>query len=331
MVVTASDAADDSIPLSEYELLRQSKIARNEARLASLGLTGITGSKRARSAPSVPSVPRRKVTKAPIDPSLLRRSGRVVNVAPNYTEDAAYKLLDSAERRMKTGGARGESSEPDDVVRKEVPVDVDGEKPPPLSGALGGGGGKVMAKDLHIDCELVVAAMLNKSMGETGKAVVVDYLASSSSTLHSEVGFSKYSGVLEFANAAVLWVNFDAVSSHEKYSNTFLAGGEKFTWFGSVSKMNMAAEGGRRLVARLLKLGKEGKNVLLFTRFCDGSKAGPYACLGRVKHAEHDEDSSPMRWVWSLVDYKELKEGPKEGPKGGAADDRNLFQEFVDF
>ncbi len=39
--------------------------------------------------------------------------------------------------------------------------------------------------------------------------------------------FSKYSGVVEWANAVVLWVNVGG----EDYSNTFLDGGRRMIWY----------------------------------------------------------------------------------------------------
>ena len=168
--------------------------------------------------------------------------------------------------------------------------------------------------------------MLNKPMTETGKAAVVNYISTSSPNLprnyfveNDSVGFNKFSGVLQFQNAIVLWVNFSGKSCSDSYENEFLENGREFTWFGG-SKMT----GDSPVIKRL---AGSGEDIILWTRFCDGSKTSPYVCLGRLEYVSHDEEVHPVKFVWRLKDYEELvlkKEGKKKGEK-------SLFQQFVDF
>jgi len=305
-------------PLSDYEQLRASKIARNEARLASLGLAdGFKPMKRARPLQNTKQAP--KKPKQASDEATLRRSSRVSAIPPSYNEQTAYNLLDAHDPSISKSTTTTTTTT--DLPRKTIPQSQTAAAPAPLSSSSTGLK-KVMAKDLAISPSKMVSSLLNRSVGVPGKLPVVNHLGTSSVTPHSEIGFSKYTGVLEFSNAIVLWVNYDA-NPNEKYVNSFLKDGAELTWYGG-SRMTMSTEGGARTVNKLLKMSKLAtSNILLFTRFMEGSKSEPYVCLGRLGYITHDPNSSPMKWVWKLQDFAELNTTNKG--------DTNLFREFVNF
>lgn len=179
-----------------------------------------------------------------------------------------------------------------------------------------------MAKHLPLSVPLL-SPILNTTMPKTGKATVVDYVATSSplSQQFSTVGFSKYSGVLEFLNSIVLWVNFD--STGNCYHNNWRSDGTEITWYGG-SKMHAESN----VIKRLVKLGSKPSDgeggVLLFCRFTEGSKSQPYVYLGRCQYVEHDVESHPVKFIWRLKDSVEMKQRTSDG-------DADWWKKFVDW
>ena len=70
-------------------------------------------------------------------------------------------------------------------------------------------GGTIKCSDLKVNLSQLTEMCLNKIMPSAGKATVVSTIASTSSENYTQLSWSKYSGSLLFANAAVLWMNFD--------------------------------------------------------------------------------------------------------------------------
>ncbi|GMI25744.1 hypothetical protein TeGR_g8279 [Tetraparma gracilis] len=196
-----------------YEQLRLSRIARNEARLLSLGLST--------PAPPPPTKRPPPAKKRPAPPATpARRSTRVTGKPPVYNEAQAYRLLDEHD----AGREPGERARGPEEPRKRLPA-LPAAAAPPAAAAerLSASGktpaasaaGKVMARDLPLPLPAAAAALLGRALPATGKAAVVGRLAEIAGR-GGEVGFSKYSGVLEFKGAAVLWVNWDATPGREK-------------------------------------------------------------------------------------------------------------------
>ena len=147
--------------------------------------------------------------------------------------------------------------------------------------------------------------------------------------------FSKYSGVVEWRNAVVLWVNVGGAD----YKNQFLDGGRKMTWFAGSKH-----EPETPVIKRLLALGDAdvagkqgghgggGDEALLLCRV----QPGPYVCCGRVRIARdaatdlpeaHDPRRRPLKFVLRLLDHdtmlgREQKTAKaKGGGTGGVGDD----------
>jgi hypothetical protein len=151
----------------------------------------------------------------------------------------------------------------------------------------------------------------------------------------------RYAGVVEWANAIVLWVNVDGGD----YDNFFLKNGREMTWFagsratGDTPVILRLLEAGRPPSSSLEKGGKdsgegkaesvsaeavegkgerEGKRdeILLFCRL----QGEPYVCMGRVYHTWYETRRHPVKVVWTLRDYEAIK---------GSADVKEVWGDAV--
>ena len=144
-------------------------------------------------------------------------------------------------------------------------------------------------------CTLLAAHLGRRMEGPPTKASVVAALAGG----ERKPKFSKYSGSLEWRNAVVLWVNVGGAD----YANLFLDGGRRMSWFAS-----QRHDAGSPIVQRLLATKRSATTVrdslLLFCRL----PGEPYVCCGRLEYVSHDPASSPLKFVWALIDADELLE-----------------------
>jgi len=150
--------------------------------------------------------------------------------------------------------------------------------------------------------------------GET-KQRVMDVLSSS-----GPVKFSKYSGIAEFRNAVILWVNVGG----RDYENQFLDQGRKMTWFAGSRHVPETP-----VIQRLLA-GDD--TILLFCRI----QPGAYVLCGRVSRAEIDLEVHPLRFTWNLDDFDAMrsmgnKQREIEASEGVAEEDRSwTFLDILD-
>ena len=155
---------------------------------------------------------------------------------------------------------------------------------------------------------------------------------------HKNARFSKYSGVLEWKNCTFLWVN---IQPDADYPNKFLDGGKRMTWFGG-SLMKKATP----VVQRLARAdGSNGDTIILFVRFekesyvCLGNiRWNPHLCfrllnfcvmamkqalivyivlmtplyfpLGRLGYESSNLDTSPVQFLFGLLDYHKIYRMP---------------------
>ena len=104
--------------------------------------------------------------------------------------------------------------------------------------------------------------------------------------------FSKYSGVQEWRNCIVLFVNVGM----NDYENVFYGKrAEKMAWFAQQSHSEETP-----VVKRLLR---DDEEIMLFLRRGAGEA---YVCCGRVRVSEVDIDVRPLKIVWSLRDHDAL-------------------------
>ena len=105
--------------------------------------------------------------------------------------------------------------------------------------------------------------------------------------------FSKYSGVQEWKNCIVLFVN---VGNGNNYENVFYGKrAENMAWFAQQSHSEETP-----VVKRLLR---DDEDIMLFLRRGAGEA---YVCCGRLRMSEVDIDVRPLRIVWSLRDHDTL-------------------------
>jgi len=310
---TADNEEEDSNP---YLAMRKAKIARNQRRLKELGL--------ALPVPQVitPNPPRsndnkrnnqRKVYSGPV-----RRSGRLSSqTKPDYKDvtllnekqiggsrkrshdDVAYNDLDTAED-TKTDVS---------TIAKRVPKDTK-SKPGVVPAAPNS------VRSINLDVNKLVlgtTGLLGKMVENTGKEHVINQSFSLSATpydqerlANTKLSFNKYCGVQEWSNCVFLWVNLATSDS----PNDFLLDGRQITWFGG-SRMHDESP----VIHKLIQYGKDAmikkddsKIILWCRRYqTENKKFTPYVCLGRLGYESHIPGSSPLSFVWNLLDYDGLK------------------------
>ena len=191
-------------------------------------------------------------------------------------------------------------------------------------------GGAVKASDLRIDLSKL-SPHLNSLAPATGKAAVIDLLASTVGRRVSSLSWSKYSGSLLFKNAAILWMNFDKNGGGD-YVNDFGEGGEEVNWYGGskvrarepnhhhrvwqpgllliLRQVSSESNMYKGLRQRFSLSSKADSGVVVFARFCEGSKSEPYVYLGRVELVETGQLSPPIRFRCRFLD--KVEGGAKE-------------------
>jgi len=274
--------------LSAYEMERAENIRRNNMRLQQLGLEqqplATSGM------PVHPKRSRRPDNATPLDESQLRRSSRSRGAPVLYTEVEVHvpKRGPAVRPAEETWAADAESDALDATAPREIPRALLGgdDRPPAEPG---------FARATDIAVAAVVSAHLGAHIpGAPTKASVVAMLAGGS------VRFSKYSGALEWRNAVVLWVNVGG----QDYNNVFLDDGARMTWFASA-----ASHEDSPTIRRLIGSGAiadEGSRaaVLLFCRL----PSEQYICCGRLTYVKHDASKHPLKFVWALADFEQLRQ-----------------------
>lgn len=138
--------------------------------------------------------------------------------------------------------------------------------------------------------------------------LVLGCLRGLSSQLDADVvARGRYSGVLEWRNAVVLWVNADG----GQYDNLFLEGGRHMTWFAG-SRCTPETPVVQRLLRGAADKEEEGaeekeeEQILLFCR----NNGEPYVFLGRVGVVEYELRRHPIKVIWRLADFDAVRDQP---------------------
>ena len=317
--------------INEYEALRLAKIARNEARLRSLGLLQQSppprGQKsKARAQPNV-SLPEEK----PGSLLPLRRSKRTRKTINNSDNDHGNERAVNDARRREFGDEDDQDYEPptedpelsdDEKFTKVAKSDratrksIHRRQPSIPSKAVESRMSPHSARALHLDVAKLLFAedLLGKTLTKTGKAHVMEESARlavpNSNDDHdgqrNPISFNKYSGVQEWGNNVLfLWINLGLPNSD--VTNDFLQNGRQVTWFGG-SRMHEETP----VIQRLLTIGKmvqpHGGGVVLWCRryIKERKTFEPYTCLGRLSYVSHDPMSRPLVFIWKLDDYDHI-------------------------
>jgi len=312
-------SADDSVEKNDYELLRESKIARNQKRLAELGLLKLNplcGSENRAAKPIKRKTPGVTLLS---QPALLRRSQRRCVV--EATSQAEHEKEENCETTNLPTALPGKRRNHTSTAIKQPSL-----KQKPIIQL----NGKTSTRFIQINSKALISANLGRQQEQYGKEVVVNQSSKYSLSHNCNTGgdnnitisFNKYSGILEWQNALFLWVNLNygckimnrTGSKQGTIVNEFSENGQFITWFGG-SKMSEDTP----VIKRLIEVGSN-KNaaataenqdaIILWVRYdssSNGSSFSPYVCLGRCGYKSHISGSQPVKFTLSLLDYEDLK------------------------
>jgi hypothetical protein len=317
-----------------YLALREAKIARNQARLRELGLVPAldVAKPQVRAACNT----RQQTTTATSDGSPIRRRSIRISQLPSPP-------LEEEENE-------GLPQRPKLVQKRKLVSAQESMVPPRMAKTAAASPAQPKLKlnsvrSVHLDVNLLVLGngksipgLLGTQMEKTGKDFVIHHAfekaASNEDQLRlagTSLSFNKYSGVQEWGNdVAFLWVNIR--DKGKSVVNDFPEGGKFITWFGG-SRMHDDSP----VILQLSRLGKQaaqkeqkehaGRNteisptsstlpsasgIVLWCRVhhSETRTFGPYICLGRLAYESHVPGSSPMKFVWMLLDYDKLENHP---------------------
>jgi hypothetical protein len=214
---------------------RAAKIARNQARLAELGLLK-NGTMSSVAATRVKKRAKAKKQSTVVFP--LRRSSRnrsIINAISDATSlnDREDEIQKTAEM-TRTVSTRIIKKRARLIDHSHGVIDrVECEDDMPTSASVAGS-----ARSISIDVNQLVSDMLGKQIDAVGKAAVMIQAARSVGGYEdiTSISFNKYSGVQEWQNDALfLWINLGAPSC--EVINEFLQGGQQVCVFVS-DRMN---------------------------------------------------------------------------------------------
>ena len=310
----------DSDGLSAYEKARLANIKRNEAELRRLGLhlhrltTPATG----RQAPTRESRATRAV------PPRSRWSQRLKGKpSPDYREVSEADLSTSGTRGKHGGGASSTTSasstsafSSSSSLKDESPASgrtskkaktvASSARAVPLQSKAAKRAAKPSnprsCKNLKVDLDHLDTHFLGRIVPPLGGQVKRAVMEEASATCSPK--FSRMSGIQEWRNAVLLFVNVYG----DGYKNVFLDGGRAITWFAQsrqwegtpVVQRLINCEGGKNLDGKVVRRTP----VLLF---CRNLGCG-YVYCGRLGYGGHDPDRIPIRFIWELADFDKVAE-----------------------
>lgn len=281
-----------------YLARRQAKMARNEAKLRTLGLWKATTT-----ASTVRNTQSKKPQEvAPVAPTApTRRSKRFRYITANTgtstsSKGDVYEEEDSGDEDFNPVNQNDDDEEdiwgtttiietqqqPRAIIPKKRP-----RPSPTKQNASAVSFPPHSARSIDINVSLLLQHFLGIQLPVTGKAAVMEACVKQAATRNvkhtaSSISFNKYSGVQEWRNDVVfVWINFqgplsDVINEVDPIHKTV-------TWFGG-SRMH----GDTPIIQRLQRISKQTKvetsGVVLWCRQYDAKRKSfpPYTCLGRL-------------------------------------------------
>ena len=344
-----------------YLALRAAKIARNQARLAELGL--LTQKERQQhysesnsTSNQQPTVTKRRPTtrtsKAKLPSTVLRRSYRLSS-RPEETDTGKFEenstapvIRRSSKRKLDTENITSSPKGVQDIAISNNASITPSRSVPPKANSV-----RSISLDLRqlVHGSTKTEGCLGIPMAQTGKEFVIHESFELASLEEDKqrlsghrLSFNKYSGVQEWCNDTFfLWVNL-GVRNDNVIINDFLDGGKSVTWFGG-SRMHDESPVIKDLIrvgrrqqqqkqkeqqeidtqSRETETGKPSSTstttmststssfggIVLWCRMYNEEKRtfGPYICMGRLGYVSHIPGSSPLSFVWNLLDYDALQ------------------------
>ena len=260
-------ALQDRAGKSEYEAARDARQARNAKLVEALGIRGLQIPSPA-SAAARQGGTKRRVRRSEAPPPIpSRRSSRLSGVeGPSY--DVSSAALDAAIEEDAT--ARRPRKRPTASSKPTIPTEPAPDSARALriaDGVAASAVGQVWEPEHNLGPKAYVMARL---LGGTAPP-----------------RFSKYSGIQEWRNAIVLFVNVSGKAG-QRYKNVFVDNFTRMTWFAQKYHVDETP-----VVQRLLK---QSDPVLLFCR----QEGMPYVFCGRVALHAYDPSCRPLKFVWEL-------------------------------
>jgi len=252
---------------SDYELLREQKIARNQSRLAQLGLLKVRNNvySKKRSIREEASNKRRLTKRISTEPVLssitkiqsipTRRSTRIKNknTIGSYDEENLPKTKSAEEETNETfysipttfkQKAKSKRIKPTNTTLGKVY-----QSPPIINKSTSSSASIPKARTTSINVEKITNCLLGKELQFTGKAFAIstavicseqedfDKVKHQPLILSYSISFNKYCGVLEWGNNSFfLWVNIDGKPNDAGLYNEFIDGGKQVGFKNHISK-----------------------------------------------------------------------------------------------
>ena len=270
----------------EYERLRASRVARNRAKLQELGFNGLRKKEKRQPAvvkkTRVPVVERRQpakktTTTAPVE---RRRSARLKE-PKNYTElplQLPYWTNDSARVVV------NDTEEYKPIIRRVQPG-ARYERLPEIELDQRWASKELSSMELDIDLSRVHPKWLGRQILPVGKVPIMWGMCAA---MYTYPKFSRMSGVQQWRNAVVLFINID---SSDVYDNTFT-----MTPDGQVYVDWFAQERHHEHSPVIKRLVRGEDTILLFGRIVNM----PYVYFGELAYEDHRVTETPIRFRFRL-------------------------------
>jgi hypothetical protein len=281
----------------DYEAKRQENILRNQAKLAELHIQNTT---------NLLLVGGKRKTSTPENKSIVTSGGHGAGEEDEGMHELAWQRRASLRSRrnqpsqlVHPSAFTSSASEATEEYIRTSKTRTSGNKrvktrPAPLASSSA----SKLAPDSTKNISCAAVAFVDNHLGlhilppegsGAMKAAVVYGLAGTSCR------FNKYSGICEFANAIVLFVNVGG----ENYANVF----SRLTAKSSIVEMEWFAQPTMHpetpVISRLVSANEP---IVLFCRVA----GQPFVCCGRLRHQSHQFNARPMKFVFQLIDSKAL-------------------------
>jgi len=173
---------------------------------------------------------------------------------------------------------------------------------------------RTSVKFLNVDVERLHSSWLGKIVPPMGGQVKRAVMELAVSSKRCSPKFSRMSGIQEWNNAVMLFVNVYG----DEYKNVFLEDGRQITWFAQSRQWE-----GTPVIQRLIhcaggcvtfqdddneeEANFEETPVLLFCR----NLGKGYVYCGELSYMAHEPSEIPIRFVWRLDDFEYLQKSSK--------------------
>ncbi|KAI9006400.1 hypothetical protein DFJ74DRAFT_389779 [Hyaloraphidium curvatum] len=266
-----------------YEEQRAARVRRNQEVLRTLGLAD-AGLALVAEPPSpapspAPKKRRREQASEEENEPTRRWSTRLVKKSLDDSDDPILAYSDPPEPREPREPARKKKAAP----AKEPAA------PDPLS-----------SKSLPADVDALVLSCLGAEVPRRGAYKESCFRALCPS--RPAIKFNKYSGIAEFTNAIVLFVNVPVDGSKGAFENKFQRDG------GRVLIDYFASDRMDEDTPVIARLRQRADQVVLFMRPVEaGQTPGSYYFMGRLEMEGEDIDARPMRFTFEITNAAEIR------------------------